>query len=198
MEPAEHRAQKSKYERAWENWTEICTKFRMTPIPADPFNIAVYFNHLLSTRGTKGSITDAMYGFRWGHIRSGHLTPTDQPFTKLAYDRAILLSNFTSTKKKEPFTVPMLHALVDANQFYNLIYFSFVIICLLGFTIFMRLDEILNVKVENLQFHDSYLTIDIPKCKNDQTREGNVLCCQDQYYVLSSDELCHIFTHLTA
>ena len=76
----------------------------MTPRPADPFNIAVYFNFLLSTRGTRGSINDAMYGIRWGHISAGLLTLTDHPFTKLAYD-----------EKKEPFTAAMLHQLVDAD-----------------------------------------------------------------------------------
>ena len=142
----------------------------MTPLPADPFNIAVYFNYLLSTRGTRGSITDAMYGIRWGHIRAGEYTPTDHPFTKLAYEGAIRLSNFTGTKKKEPFTAPMLHALVDADRFDDFIYFRFIIICLLGFTTFMRLDEILNIKVGHMQFHESHLTIELPKCTNDQLR----------------------------
>ena len=144
-------------------------------MPATPYDIAVYFNYLLRTPGTRGCITDAMYGIRWGHIRSGHLSPTDHPFTKLAYDGAIRLSNFTGTKKKEPFTASMLHALVDADQLDDLIYFRFVIICLLGFTAFMRLDELLNLKVGQIQFFDNYMTLTIPKCKNDQAREGNII-----------------------
>ena len=62
----------------------------------------------------------------------------------------------------------MLHVLVDADRFEDLMYFRFVIICLLGFTNFMRLDEILNIKIEQIKFHESHLTIDLPKCKNDQ------------------------------
>ena len=120
-------------------------------MPADHFDIAVYFNYLLTTRGTRGCITDAMYSIRWGHIRAGYLPPTDHPFVKLAYDGAVRLSNFEGTKKKEPFTASMLQALVDMNQLDDLIYFRFVIICLLGFTAFMRLDELLNLKVKDIQ-----------------------------------------------
>ena len=69
---------KKKYERAWIKWTEFCTKFGLISMPATPYDIAVYFNYLLTTRGTRGCITDAMYGIRWGHIRSGHLSPTPQ------------------------------------------------------------------------------------------------------------------------
>ena len=169
------RSTKEKYQRAWNKWTEFCSNFDITPLPATPFDIAVYFNYLLTTRGTRGCVTDAMYGIRWGHIRAGHLPPTDHPFVKLAYDGAVRLSNFEGTKKKEPFTASMLQALVDINQLDDLMYFRFVMICLLGFTAFMRLDELLNLKVKDIQFHHGYMTIAIPKCKNDQTREGNVI-----------------------
>ena len=69
----------------------------------------------------------------------------------------------------------MVHSLIDAYKFQDLIYFRFVIICMLGFTAFMRLDEILDLKVKQIQFHESFMTITIPKCKNDQTREGNII-----------------------
>ena len=166
---------KDKYQRAWKKWEAFCQQHRIRSRPADPFNIAVYFNYLLSARGTRGAITDAMYGIRWGHISAGLHTPTDHPFTKLAYDGAIRSSNYTGTKKKEPFTATMLRALVDADRFTDYMYFRFVIICSLGFTSFMRLDEILHVKIEHIQFHQDHLTINLPKSKTDQTREGNII-----------------------
>ena len=167
---------RSKYERAWQKWFEYCTDFAdVTPLPADPFDIAVYFNYLLTYRGTRGSIVDAMYGIRWGHIVEGHLPPTDHPFVKLAYDGAIRLSNYEGTKKKDPFTSSMLHALVNPDLLDDLIYLRFVTICILGFTGFLRLDELLNLRVRDIQFYSSYMTLTIPKCKNDQIREGNVI-----------------------
>ena len=90
---------KKKYEAAWNKWKEYATTYAdVTPLPADPFDIAVYFNYLLTYRGTRGSIVDAMYGIRWGHIVAGYLPPTDHPFVKLAYDGATRLSNYEGTK----------------------------------------------------------------------------------------------------
>ena len=116
-----------------------------------------------------------MYGIRWGHIIQGHLPPTDHPFVKLAYDGAIRLSNYTGTKKKDPFTPSMLHSLVNPDLLEDLIYFRFVTICVLGFTGFMRLDELLNLRIRDIKFYPSYMTLTIPKCKNDQSREGNII-----------------------
>ena len=48
------------------------TKFGMTPIPANPFNIAVYFNHLLSTRGTRGQSSTQCTGFDGGTDEPGN------------------------------------------------------------------------------------------------------------------------------
>ena len=167
---------KKKYEGAWTKWTDFCSSFaNINPLPATPFDIAVYFNYLLTSRGTRGCIVDAMYGIRWGHIRSGHLPPTDHPFVKLAYDGAIRLSNYEGTKKKEPFTVSMLHSILDLDNLDDLIYFRFAIICLLGFTGFLRLDELLHMKVGDINFYESHMTLTIPKCKNDQSREGNII-----------------------
>ena len=39
----------------------------------------------------------------------------------------------------------------------------------------MRLDELLNLKVEHIHFYTDHMTITLPKCKNDQTREGNII-----------------------
>ena len=69
----------------------------------------------------------------------------------------------------------MLHTLLDLDLLDDLIYFRFVIICLLGFTGFLRLDELLNLKVREIQFYPSHMTLTIPKCKNDQSREGNII-----------------------
>ena len=69
----------------------------------------------------------------------------------------------------------MLHTLVDVNQFEPLIYIRFAIICLPGFTMFIHLDEILNLLVKQIQFHESSRTIFLPKCKNDQSREWNTI-----------------------
>ena len=75
---------KAKYERSWSGWKMFCIKHHLTARPAEPYFIAVYFNHLLLQKGTRGSITDAMFGIRWGHVSAGFISPTDHPCITLA------------------------------------------------------------------------------------------------------------------
>ena len=51
----------------------------------------------------------------------------------------------------------------------------FLLICILGFTGFMRTDELLNIKVEHITFYDTYMTVFVPISKTDQLREGNLV-----------------------
>ena len=48
-------------------------------------------------------------------------------------------------------------------------------ICILGFTGFMRTDELLSTKVKDIKFYDSHMTVFIPKSKTDQLREDNLV-----------------------
>ena len=101
------------------------------PRPADSLHIAVYFNHLLITNGTRGSVFDAMFGIRWGHVSVGLLPPTDHPFVRLACEGRKRLSNYAGANKKEPLTADMLRLLMDAESYTtNAIYRRIVIICL--------------------------------------------------------------------
>ena len=168
---------KTKYQRSWWKWEQFCVdKSEVVSRPADPFFIAVYFNHLLMTTGTRGSIQDAMYGIRWGHISAGFYSPTDHPFVKLTYEGAIRLSNYSGTNKKDPVTASMLRHLIDTYSHQtDLMTQRFLLICLLGFAAFMRIEEMLDVKVKDITFYPKYMTINVPKSKNDQTREGNII-----------------------
>ena len=154
----------SKYSLACDQWEKFCEdKPEIVSRPADPFYIAVYFNYLLNEKGTRGSVTDAMYGIRWGHTSTGFYSPTDHPFVKAAYEGARRLSNYTGTNKKEPVTPSMLHQLIDTyGEQDNLLQQRTLIICLLGFSTFMRLDELLDVKVGDIKFlslvHDNSCT----------------------------------------
>ena len=55
----------------------------------------------------------------------------------------------------------------------NLIHFRFVVICVLGFTGFFRISELLNLQVSDLNFKEDWHKITIKKSKTDQIREEN-------------------------
>ena len=51
-----------KYENAWCHWKAFCHENAVRTRPADPFYIAVYVNHLLHTKNSRGSISNAYFG----------------------------------------------------------------------------------------------------------------------------------------
>ena len=57
----------------------------------------------------------------------------------------------------------------------NLLHHRTVVICLLGFSGFLRISELIEIQVRHLSFLDSHLEITIPKAKNDQMREGHIV-----------------------
>ena len=59
--------------------------------------------------------------------------------------------------------------------------------CLLGFSGFLRIDELLSIKIKHLRINESHLEILVPKSKTDQHREGNIV-----YISRVSSECCPV------
>ena len=57
----------------------------------------------------------------------------------------------------------------------NLVHQRMVIICLLAFSSFLRISELVNIQVKHLTFTNNHLEIIIPKSKMDQQRQGHIL-----------------------
>ena len=54
----------------------------------------------------------------------------------------------------------------------NLLQIRFVVVCLLGFSGFLRISELLEIRVCDLTFDEECLKVLIPKSKTDQVKEG--------------------------
>ena len=57
----------------------------------------------------------------------------------------------------------------------NLLHHRTVVICLLGFSGFLRISELLDIQIKHLTFLSSHLEILILKAKNDQLRQGHIV-----------------------
>jgi len=79
-----------------------------------------------------------------------------------------------ASKKKEPFTVEMLRAIVtDAMEERSLADIRLASACLLAFAGFLRYDEVSNIRPCDIKFEAEHITILIPKSKGDQFRQGD-------------------------
>ena len=166
-----------KYVNGWKKWVNWCSEKQEVKIrPAEPFYVAIYFNHLLFTNGTKGCITAAFYGIRWGHHIVGLDSPTDNPFTKLAFEGCNRLSEHEA-KKKDPISLEIIKELVDYVNQNNtsVLDLRFILVCLLGFAGFFRISELLAVQLKEVKFFPSHMEIEVPKSKTDQHRDGHIV-----------------------
>ena len=96
----------------------------------------------------------------------------------MAFEAAkrIVSRNSPKRRKKEPITPDIINRIVnyfkDKNEFPAL---RFIIICLICYTGFLRISELLNLKVKNLDFLAGGLKLTIPFSKTDQLYEGDVV-----------------------
>ena len=63
----------------------------------------------------------------------------------------------------------------------NLVHMRFLIICLLGFTGFLRVSELAAIQIKDITFFYDYVNITIPKSKTDQLREGHIVHISKTY-----------------
>ena len=70
----------------------------------------------------------------------------------------------------------MVKAIVDmyASPF-NLLHHRFILTCLLGFTGFLRISELLEIRIRDIAFHDDCVKLVTPKSETDQVREGHIV-----------------------
>ena len=169
-----------KYKPAWEKWLVWTKSFsEVNHCPAEPFHVAIYLNDVVSSIKTKGALTSAFLGIRWGHHTSGHSSPTEHPLVKLALEggkRILSLNGTKNSCRKEPLPVDLLKQLVDHfSSTSDLVKIRFVVLILLGFSGFFRISELLCIKIKDLTFNELGVKVLASKSKTDQLREGNIV-----------------------
>ena len=176
LEASHAKSTNDKYSKAWHKWIQWSgTKPEIVSIPAKPFDVALYLNHLRLTKSTRGSIISAFYGIRWAHTISGFESPTESPFLQAVYEGCTRMTS-TAKSKMEPLESETIKKLIESygkdDSIQNL---RFLILATIGFTGFMRIEEILKLKLENIRIKSDRLEIILDKSKNDQYHEGNII-----------------------
>ena len=166
-----------KYRRGWVKWENWCQLHPESPArPAISFFICLYINDMVLDQCKFGALTEAASGIRWGHLKEGFDNPMDNEFIKIVLEGAKRTVGKSPSQQKEPMSVDMAKQVVELfGQDSNLVNHRTVVICLLGFSGFLRISELVEIQVKHLKFLEAHLEITIPKAKNDQMREGHVV-----------------------
>ena len=179
----------SKYMRGWVKWEKWCERYPESPaIPAMAFYVCLFINDMVLDGCKFGALTEAASGIRWGHLQRGLDNPMDNEFVSIVLEGAKRTVGKPPSRQKEPMTTEMARRVVDLfGQGSNLLHHRTVVVCLLGFSGFLRISELVEIQVKHLNFLPTHLEITIPKAKNDQMREGHIV-----HITRSNSEYCPV------
>ena len=78
-----------------------------------------------------------------------------------------------TVNRKLPLLRSHLKMLIEKYKFASLAFLQILTLITLGFVGFLRWDDLINLKISDLSFHDNHLAIFLEKRKIDQFREGS-------------------------
>ena len=167
----------SKYLRGWLKWERWCQLHPESPArPAFAFYVCLYLNDLVLDRCKFGALTEAASGIRWGHLSHGLDNPMENEFVAIVLEGAKRIVGKPQSQQKDPMSAEMAKEVVELfGPGSNLIHHRTVVICLLGFSGFLRISELVEIRIKHLLFCQAHPEITIPKAKNDQVKEGHIV-----------------------
>ena len=142
----------------WRQWAAPKTGVQV--IPAKPLYVALFISELtvISVSNNTGisSIESVLYGIKWAHGLAGIVEcPTSNSLVKSSLEGA-RRKLARPVQPKEPLSVAFIR---------------FLFILLVGFAGFYRMGEIRTLSVKDFSICNEYMSVFIPKRKNDEYRE---------------------------
>ena len=166
----------SKYQNSFSRWRRWAVQHDLPYLPASGQHIALYLVHLLKSANSPAPIRDAVYGIAWAHKKAGYSSPTCHIFVQQVLQAALRVLS-RRVKRKRPLSLSQVKLLFAKHDRpgASLTTLQSLLFIILGFSGFMRWNDLSNVKVENIRLGQSHMSIFLPMRKNDQFREGGVL-----------------------
>lgn len=141
--------------------------------PARAIHVALYLASLVQNSSTPSVVIQAFYSKKWAHSVIGSDSPTDSLLVKNILEGAKRLLS-TTKNRKDPITPELLDSVYCANYKDNDLFSQRTICCcLLAYAGFLRVSELLQLRMCDLDFHDGYLIVSIRQSKTDIYRDGN-------------------------
>ena len=167
-----------KYRYAYNSWHNWCMSLgqNIKPLPASDYYVALYLVHLTKTNNSSSKIHEAVHAISWAHKLAGYSDPCHSSLVTSVKEVAIRMTA-KPVCKKEPITHDHLSKLVTLYKTTtpNLSNLRILTMCLLSYAGFLRFSELVNIKRSHIVFHDTHITLFIPKSKTDTLCKGNEL-----------------------
>ena len=159
--------------KRWKIWADA--RQGVPSFPVQELHLVLYMQHLSESTESKAAVEEAVHALSWLHGVAGLQPLGGSPLVKATLEglRRILAK---PKVRKEPVTADMLKAMVEAaGPAPSLTEVRLLAVCLVAFAGFMRCDELVKLKCEDITFNTESMVVRIVSSKTDQYREGSSL-----------------------
>ncbi|KAK3107923.1 hypothetical protein FSP39_025264 [Pinctada imbricata] len=164
---------KSKYFSLFSRWEQFASSKSVNAIPANPIHIALFITSLLDSGSSYGVISAVKYSVKFVHSLHGYDDPTDNPFINNLVESTKRHAS-KPVNKKDVITRDHLISLCNLYKDNDdLLVVRDLCMILTAFAAFLRFDELVSLKCNDIRFFDNYFSIKIRKSKTDQYRMGS-------------------------
>ena len=181
-------ATNKKYDSYFMKFKSWCSSHHLDFLPASVPTVVLFLGSIIQQKVSSSVLDAYFYSISWHHSLSLFTNPCQDKFISLILEGGKrMLSG--PINKKEPITKDILLKLVRFyKQNCTLLNLRTCAMCLLGFSGFLRFNELSNIRLSDLSWHDNYLEIKITKSKTDIYRRGNSIIIGK-----TGNELCPLF-----
>lgn len=162
-----------KYFYGFKRWKTFINEHNMSELPANPVHVALYLTYLIDKHCSPSVIDSAVYSIKWAHELNGFNDPTNNSYVK-SLTESVKRLNGRPVVKKDPINN---NILIDLCSLYesseDLLIVRDLTMILIGYSGFLRYDELSSLKCKDITVFDDYLEIHISRSKTDQYRQGN-------------------------
>ena len=148
------------YYRAYRKWKHfaICM-FGGVFLPAKPFFVAFFFQHLIEQTHSPSVIDAAFYGIKWAHSLAGIFSPTANPIVDAVRSASKRILGTAAVNRKEPILSSAIHDIISRSNLDNPVELRNITLYVLSFAGFFRFDDISRIRRNDISFNDGFMVI---------------------------------------
>jgi site-specific recombinase XerD len=160
------------YLAAFNRWVIWAADFpEVTVLPAKAVHIVLYLSHLSSIVKNFASVNQFVSAVTWMHAINNHNSPMSNPVV-IEVINGLKRSLAGPVVHKEPFTPEHILRFVTVMNKKSLTDVRNTLMILVAFFAFLRVDELIHIKLKDISIHNDHVQINLPQSKTDQLRQG--------------------------
>ena len=163
-----------KYDVYFKKFKEWCVRHHLNYLPASVASVAVYISGLVQQSVSESVLLAHFYSVKWYHDFNLLQNPCEDRLIQMMMEGSKRILG-RPVVKKEPIMPIHLQRIVEVfgNDRGNLSNVRICAMTLLSYAGFLRYSELANLRMCNLKFFDTHVSIHIESGKTDVYRRGN-------------------------